>query len=124
MAEAVSKSDDDFNWLHIVRIEEIYPFPAKQLNALLERYPNVSEFVWVQEEPKNMGAWTYIEPRLESVAINGITTVRYIGRRRRSSTAEGDPTGHKVEQARILTEALTRTTVDQPSTSATSETNV
>lgn len=124
LAEAVSKSDDDFNWLHIVRIEEIYPFPAKQLNALLERYPNVTEFVWVQEEPKNMGAWTYIEPRLESVGINGITQVRYIGRRRRSSTAEGDPTGHKVEQARIVTEALTRQTVEETTAPSISETNV
>lgn len=123
LADALAKSDESYDWLHIVRVEEIYPFPAKQLKELVARYPNVTEVVWVQEEPKNMGAWSYIEPRLESVAPNGITQVRYIGRRRRSSTAEGDPTGHKVEQARIIHEALTRTTARTENEQETSNTN-
>ncbi|WP_114570878.1 2-oxoglutarate dehydrogenase E1 component [Exiguobacterium flavidum] len=108
LAEQISKAEEDLGWVHVVRIEELYPFPGKLLKEIIARYPNVKEFVWIQEEPKNMGPWTYIEPRLESVAPDHIRTIRYIGRRRRSSTAEGDPTGHKVEQARILKEALTR----------------
>ncbi|WP_215193038.1 2-oxoglutarate dehydrogenase E1 component [Exiguobacterium sp. s95] len=123
LADALAKSDESYDWLHIVRVEEIYPFPAKQLKELVARYPNVTEVVWVQEEPKNMGAWSYIEPRLESVAPNGITQVRYIGRRRRSSTAEGDPTGHKVEQARTIHDALTRTAARTENEQQTSNTN-
>ncbi|MGN7852846.1 MULTISPECIES: 2-oxoglutarate dehydrogenase E1 component [Exiguobacterium] len=109
LAEAVSKSDENLDWLQIVRVEELYPFPAKALQEVIARYESVEEMVWVQEEPKNMGAWSFMEPRLETVAPNGIQTVRYIGRRRRSSTAEGDPSGHKVEQARIINDALTAT---------------
>ncbi|MBR2758833.1 MAG: hypothetical protein IKD52_12355, partial [Exiguobacterium sp.] len=77
---------------------------------VISRYPNAREIVWVQEEPKNMGAWTYIEPRLEAVTTNRLD-VRYVGRRRRSSPAEGNPTAHKQEQARIIREALSRDVV-------------
>ncbi|WP_210365148.1 2-oxoglutarate dehydrogenase E1 component [Bacillus sp. REN3] len=97
---------DSHQWLHILRIEEIYPFPLELLREKLSRYPNLSEIVWVQEEPKNMGAWTFVEPRINKAAPNGMQ-VSYIGRRRRSSPAEGDPNTHKMEQARIVADALT-----------------
>lgn len=98
---------EDMDWLHIVRIEEIYPFPFAGVKELFAAYPNLKEIMWVQEEPKNMGAWTFVEPRLRAAAPEGVT-VDYIGRRRRSSPAEGDPTIHKKEQSRIITSALTR----------------
>ncbi|MFE8699522.1 2-oxoglutarate dehydrogenase E1 component [Cytobacillus sp. FJAT-54145] len=101
------QSDENYDWLHIVRIEEIYPFPMAKIKEILEKYPNVKEIVWIQEEPKNMGAWNFIEPRLKEVAPTGVN-VSYIGRRRRSSPAEGDPNLHKKDQARILNAALTR----------------
>ncbi|MEI5908864.1 2-oxoglutarate dehydrogenase E1 component [Bacillus spongiae] len=100
-------SGEDRDWLHIVRVEEIYPFPQKQVSDILKRYPNVNEVVWVQEEPKNMGAWTFVEPYLNELASASID-VSYIGRRRRSSPSEGEPTVHKKEQNRILQEALNR----------------
>lgn len=99
---------DSHKWLHVLRIEEIYPFPLEALKEILGRYPNLSEIVWVQEEPKNMGAWTFVEPRINEAAPRGIE-VSYIGRRRRSSPAEGDPNIHKLEQSRIVNDALTRT---------------
>jgi 2-oxoglutarate dehydrogenase E1 component len=110
LAEAVGKSEESLDFLHIVRVEEIYPFPVREIRDVISRYPNAREIVWVQEEPKNMGAWTYIEPRLEAVTTNRLD-VRYIGRRRRSSPAEGNPTAHKQEQARIIREALSRDVV-------------
>jgi 2-oxoglutarate dehydrogenase E1 component len=67
----------------------------------------LEEIVWVQEEPQNMGAWNYIEPYLREIAPKDVK-VRYIGRRRRSSPAEGDPTVHKKEQERIVSDSLTR----------------
>ncbi|MRX72928.1 2-oxoglutarate dehydrogenase E1 component [Bacillus lacus] len=99
------RQKDDFENLHIIRVEEIYPFPKKEISSIISRFPNLSEIVWVQEEPQNMGAWTFVDPHLRGLASEG-TAVTYIGRDRRSSTAEGDPNVHKKEQDRILTEAL------------------
>ncbi|WP_214827931.1 2-oxoglutarate dehydrogenase E1 component [Exiguobacterium algae] len=110
LADAVGKSEESLDFLHIVRVEEIYPFPVREIRDIISRYPNAREIVWVQEEPKNMGAWTYIEPRLEAVTTKRLD-VRYIGRRRRSSPAEGNPTAHKQEQARIIRDALSRDVV-------------
>ncbi|MDQ0255184.1 2-oxoglutarate dehydrogenase E1 component [Evansella vedderi] len=97
----------DLDWLHIARVEELYPFPREHVTKLKEDYPNVDEWVWVQEEPRNMGAWHYALPHLREIAGRDIQ-INYFGRRRRSSTAEGDPKAHKKEQQRIITAALTR----------------
>jgi len=97
----------DRDWFQILRVEELYPFPMEEIARYIEMYPNLKEIVWVQEEPKNMGAWTFVEPRLQTLAPAGVY-VSYIGRRRRSSTAEGEPIVHKKEQARIINLAFTR----------------
>ncbi|WP_338754594.1 2-oxoglutarate dehydrogenase E1 component [Bacillus sp. FJAT-52991] len=106
LAEQISKTEG-LDWLHVLRVEEIYPFPREEITALLSRFTNVKELVWLQEEPQNMGSWTYIDPRLRDVAPDG-ATVRYVGRRRRSSPSVGDAIVHKKEQERILNEALTK----------------
>jgi 2-oxoglutarate dehydrogenase E1 component len=106
LAEQINKMEG-LDWLHIVRVEELYPFPKEELQAIFARYPNVKEIVWVQEEPKNMGSWCYIEPRLREIAPEGVD-VSYIGRRRRASPAEGDPVVHRKEQERIIQCALTK----------------
>jgi 2-oxoglutarate dehydrogenase E1 component len=101
------KNREDTDWLHILRVEELYPFPKNDISSILERYNGLKELVWVQEEPKNMGGWTFAESRLREIAPDGVE-VLYNGRRRRSSPSEGEPTVHKKEQARIINEALTR----------------
>ncbi|WP_100331212.1 2-oxoglutarate dehydrogenase E1 component [Bacillus xiapuensis] len=106
VAEQINKMEG-LDWLHVLRVEEIYPFPKEEIAEFLSHYPNVKELVWLQEEPQNMGAWTYIDPRLRDVAPEGVR-VRYIGRRRRSSPSAGDTVVHKKEQERILNEALTK----------------
>lgn len=88
----------------IVRVEELYPFPESELAAALARYPNAQDFVWLQEEPKNMGAWFYIQPRLQPLL--GGRELRYIGRPERASPAEGSAERHEQEQARIVAEAF------------------
>ncbi|MCF7618208.1 2-oxoglutarate dehydrogenase E1 component [Bacillus sonorensis] len=107
ISDYFNKMEAEKDWLHIARVEELYPFPAKHIKAIFAKLPHLEEIVWVQEEPQNMGAWNYIEPYLREVAPKGVN-VRYIGRRRRSSPAEGDPTVHKKEQERIVSESLTR----------------
>ena len=91
--------------IKLLRLEEIYPFPFEELKANLAQYKNLKEIVWTQEEPKNMGAWSFVEPRIIAAAPKKVE-VKYNGRRRRSSTAEGDPIIHKEEQNRIITSAF------------------
>jgi 2-oxoglutarate dehydrogenase E1 component len=71
---------------------------------VVERYPNLQEVVWAQEEPQNMGAWRTLRHRLEEIA--GKCPVRYVGRPWRASPSEGYPTAHLVEQDRIVRETL------------------
>ncbi len=85
----------------VVRIEQLYPFPAADLQATLAMYPNLREIVWAQEEPKNMGAWEFISWRLERL-VKRRFPVNYVGRRRSSSPAEGSSTAHKTNQAMII----------------------
>jgi 2-oxoglutarate dehydrogenase E1 component len=99
------KENRNLEEIHIVRIEQLYPFPKEKVEAILKSYPNLREIVWVQEEPKNMGAWHFIAPTLFELAA-GSLTVEYIGRQFRSSTAGGDPLVHKKEQERIIEQAL------------------
>ena len=89
----------------IVRVEELAPWP-REIADIVDQYPNVDEVVWAQEEPKNMGAWTYVQPRLRA-SIGTVTTLRYIGRPERASPAEGYKSAHDAEQARIVNEVLT-----------------
>jgi len=100
-------SAENTSWLHTVRVEQIYPFPEQELKEMFARFKNAKEIVWMQEEPKNMGSWSFVEPYLRKLAPQG-AEIRYIGRPRRSSPSEGDPVVHKKEQNRILTEAITR----------------
>ncbi|EXX86551.1 2-oxoglutarate dehydrogenase, partial [Paenibacillus darwinianus] len=91
--------------LHIVRVERLYPFPEQELSDIAARYPKLEELVWVQEEPRNMGAWFYAEPYVRALAPEG-AAVRYIGRPERSSPASGYQHVHGYEQHFIVREAL------------------
>src|SRR5690606_9276370 len=87
----------------LVRMELLYPFPAIDLGSVLESYGADVEFVWAQEEPKNMGAWFYIEPCFREQTGRSIS---YIGRPRRASPAEGYADVHEKEQKRLTAEAV------------------
>ena len=88
----------------LIRLEQLYPFPAKTLAKILKRYKN-AEFIWCQEEPKNMGAWNtvrnYIDRTLEIIDFKN-TKVNYIGRHASSTTATGNYNKHLAEQKKIL----------------------
>jgi 2-oxoglutarate dehydrogenase E1 component len=87
----------------LVRVEELYPWPHEEVARIVDLYPAATEVVWAQEEPKNMGAWTYVSPRLR-VSTGNAMIVRYIGRPERASPAEGYASAHKTEQERIIAE--------------------
>lgn len=104
--EAIDEEKDkDWDWLHVLRAEQIYPFPDRQLQETLERYPNVKEIVWVQEEPRNMGSWDFVKEILYEL-LGDDQELSYSGRPHRSSPAVGEPNIHKTEQNRIIHEAL------------------
>lgn len=84
----------------IVRVEQLYPFPAPEIQAVITNYPNVNQIVWAQEEPKNMGAWEYMGYRLKKLVGMG-TPVNFVGRRRSSSPAEGSKTAWKINQEMV-----------------------
>jgi len=93
------------NDVAVVRVEELYPWPHADVTRVLDLYPNVKDVTWVQEEPKNMGAWSYVAPRLRGSVGNALV-IRYIGRPERASPAEGYAQTHTEEQARIVNDAL------------------
>ncbi len=93
-----------------IRVEQLYPFPAKTLANLLKKYEK-AEFIWCQEEPKNMGAWNtvrnYIDRTLEIIYFNR-DKVKYVGRKASSSTATGNLNKHLAQQKEILEKVLRR----------------
>ncbi|UYY60335.1 2-oxoglutarate dehydrogenase E1 component [Sphingomonas sp. S2-65] len=93
----------------IVRVEQLYPFPGEPLIARLKRMTNLEEVVWAQEEPKNNGYWTFVEPFIEACMVEaGVTPQRprYAGRAAAASPATGLMKRHQTEQAALVADAL------------------
>jgi 2-oxoglutarate decarboxylase len=96
---------EDNRRVAIGRVELLYPFPEGQIRELVDSYPNLREVVWVQEEPRNMGARAHMSPRLMQI-LPAHLKFGYIGRPERASPGEGYPAAHTAEQNRILRAAL------------------
>ncbi|WP_293944312.1 2-oxoglutarate dehydrogenase E1 component, partial [Sphingomonas sp.] len=93
----------------IIRVEQIYPFPSEPLVKRLKAMPNLTELVWAQEEPKNNGAWHFVESCLEECLANSGHTgmrPRYAGRAASASPATGLAKRHAAEQAALIADAL------------------
>jgi 2-oxoglutarate dehydrogenase E1 component len=87
------------------RIEQLYPFPTEPLDKVVNGYPNLREIVWMQEEPRNMGPWSFVSEHLRGVAGSRLELM-YVGRAESASPAEGSQRRHTVEQNRIIAAAL------------------
>ena len=93
----------------LFRVEQLYPFPYNVLGKAVARYRN-AEFVWCQEEPENMGAWTFVDRRIEQVLAGlGIAAKRprYVGRSGSAATATGLHSRFVAEQQKLVDQALT-----------------
>ncbi len=97
------RKENDIRDAAIIRIEQLYPFHEDMARAIVGEYPNAVQIVWCQEEPLNMGAWSYIGPRLHNTLDQSI---RYAGRRTASSPATGSKANHKREQKALLKQAF------------------
>ncbi|MEX6725652.1 2-oxoglutarate dehydrogenase E1 component [Parapedomonas caeni] len=94
---------------YILRVEQLYPFPAAAVAEVVSRFKNLKSVVWCQEEPQNMGYWTFINPYIEQVLVDSKCAVSrpvYAGRPAAASTATGFAKRHAQEQARLVAEAL------------------
>src|SRR5688572_29689138 len=89
----------------LMRLEQFYPFPEKRLREFIAQYGGAQHYIWAQEEPKNMGGWTFVQDRFESVLPQG-RQLRYVGRAASASPATGSYAIHQVEQEKLLAEAL------------------
>jgi 2-oxoglutarate dehydrogenase E1 component len=89
----------------IVRFEQLYPWPGSEFGEILARYPDTAEVVWCQEEPQNMGPWTFIWPRIQNMLTEG-RRLRYAGREEAASPATGSPRIHRAQLERFLEDAF------------------
>jgi 2-oxoglutarate dehydrogenase E1 component len=103
LADARKKTEE--RNVAIVRLEQFYPFPEQGLRETLAKYPNARELVWAQEEPQNMGGWTFVQDRLENL-LSACERPRYVGRSSSASPATGSYSIHQKEQAELVSQAL------------------
>lgn len=89
----------------IVRLEQFYPFPATALEQTIAAYPNADQLFWTQEEPQNMGGWTFVEDRLRKIIPNRLE-LRYVGRTPSASPATGSYSIHELEQKDVVNTAM------------------
>jgi 2-oxoglutarate decarboxylase len=90
----------------IVRLEQMYPFPASGVQVILARYPALAEVVWVQEEPRNMGAWRFVQEQMQPILEAYRRMLRYVGRPESASTSAGSLKRHQEEQADLVESAF------------------
>lgn len=100
-----AREENEKENIAIGRVEQFYPFPDKDVEKFLKEYKHVKEIVWCQEEPKNMGAWTFLFPRLQELLQDG-QKLSYAGRQASASTAAGQKKIHDAEQEKLANEAL------------------
>jgi len=88
--------------LAIVRVEQLYPFPAKQLNSIISKYKNATEHIWAQEEPENMGAWAHMMRMFMKHDETKDVELKYVGRTENASPATGFSKSHAQQQQSII----------------------
>jgi len=103
LIDARKKTED--RSVAIVRLEQFYPFPLTAIRETLGRYPNAKQLVWAQEEPQNMGGWTFVQERLENL-LPSCERPHYVGRSASASPATGSYSIHQREQTELVAEAL------------------
>jgi 2-oxoglutarate dehydrogenase E1 component len=106
--DALARRDErgeEGNRVAVVRVEQLYPWPAHQVLEVLQRYPSATEVVWLQEEPENMGAWNFVHGKLHK-ELRHSHAVRHVSRAESASPASGSAALHRLEQDDLLVRAV------------------
>jgi len=103
---AAAREERKLTNVAIVRMEQMYPFPTSGMRVILSRYPLTSEVVGVQEEPRNMGAWRFVEEQMQPILADSKRAIRYLGRAASASPSTGSLKRHQQEQAEIVDAAF------------------
>jgi 2-oxoglutarate dehydrogenase E1 component len=109
---STAREKENIKGTAIIRVEQLYPFPRKEIQAVLAKYRQAREICWVQEEPRNRGAWTFIESRLTEL-LPDPAVLTYYGRDEGASPATGSYKMHQVEEQEIIAHALEIKTRDK-----------
>ncbi len=89
----------------IIRIEQFYPFPQPMIAAVLKSYPSATEVIWLQEEPRNMGAWPFLHEYLQAL-VGGNQKLTYVGRPISAAPATGSHHRHEAQQQALVNQAI------------------
>jgi 2-oxoglutarate dehydrogenase E1 component len=103
--DALARRDEIGAKVAIVRVEQLHPWPERELASVIGSYPTLTEVVWLQEEPQNMGPWSYVLGRLPSLVPAGATSFS-VSRPEAGSPATGSSTVHQLELRDILDRAV------------------
>ena len=104
--EAIAKRDEiAAHHVAIVRVEQLYPWPADQIVDAIARYEHATEVIWVQEEPENMGAWGFVHNRLHAL-LRDDYKMRHVSRAEAGAPAAGSSTFHELEETDLLERAF------------------
>lgn len=100
-----AREELDSGGVAVARVEQFYPYPKTKLQEVIASYPNLTEIIWTQEEPENMGGWSFLMPRLTEQLPDG-AALRYIGRDASASPATGSYAVHELEQKKIVSDSF------------------
>ncbi len=115
----LARTDSHDNRVAVVRVEQFYPFPAEKLKEVFAEYKNATQIFWTQEEPRNMGGWAFVEPRLREI-LPANAALKYVGRTASASPATGSYAIHNLEQEKLVNDSLIKET-DEISAASTAE---
>ena len=105
-ARAKLEPDDSRDDFAVIRIEQLYPLPSEEIKTILSQYPKGTSFVWVQEEPRNMGAWYFIKVKWDEFGLQENWPLTVVCRPESASPSTGSKKAHKIEQEELMNEAM------------------
>ncbi|CAN5359150.1 multifunctional oxoglutarate decarboxylase/oxoglutarate dehydrogenase thiamine pyrophosphate-binding subunit/dihydrolipoyllysine-residue succinyltransferase subunit [soil metagenome] len=100
-----AREEANIDHVAVIRLEQFYPFPAAKLKEIFASYPRASQVIWTQEEPQNMGGWTFVQSRLRAI-LPAEVKLKYVGRSASASPATGSYAIHELEQKKIVNDSL------------------
>ena len=101
-----ARAKDERDDFAVIRVEQLYPLPAKEIEACLSQYPSGTPIYWVQEEPRNMGSWYFMKVKWDEYGLEDKWPLKVVCRPESASPSTGSKKTHIMEQAELMAEAM------------------